>query len=504
MAKIEQIKNKKHEVIHPVTTKEAVEGLADALTEKQDTLVPGSNIKNINGESIVGSGTLYVTPSSGTFTVDSELSEESDNAVENKTITQALSTKQEVLISGENIKTVGGESILGSGNIIVGDDNAIKFVPQELDSGQQEQARDNIGAGTLRYNNELAEPEITESNTIQIEDVEGNPLFPVTEASLVRGLQEGGFSKYIMCWDGTNTPVASSIPEDVIVSYLGVEYVGTLIADDSTANMVYLVYSTVQPGEYNRYITIFENGEYSWKPLSSTQIVSPTIADDLETNNASMALSARQGVVIKGKLDQLGQQVNYLSGKYYGVFESATSLPADADEDGHAFIGALAPFEVWQFSTSTGEWTNTGATVEGISGEDGEDGVGFSAINTPEVVDGTVILTLSDGNTITLDLNHDHPDYIPKSAGSEIPEDGFAPDIPYKLGVLTGAITFKLAPEVQGNTNHYFWTFTAGQTAPTITWPTGMEWFDGTGPTIVNYGYYEISVLDGVAAYLQK
>lgn len=59
--------------------------------------------------------------------------------------------KQDTLVSGTNIKTVNGESLLGSGNIVAGDPNAVKYTEQSLTSSQQEQARLNIGAGTSDF-----------------------------------------------------------------------------------------------------------------------------------------------------------------------------------------------------------------------------------------------------------------------------------------------------------------------------------------------------------------
>lgn len=52
--------------------------------------------------------------------VDGELSNTSENPVMNKVITAALALKQALLVSGENIKTINGISILGEGNIAVG------------------------------------------------------------------------------------------------------------------------------------------------------------------------------------------------------------------------------------------------------------------------------------------------------------------------------------------------------------------------------------------------
>ena len=85
-----------------------------ALNDKQDSLVSGTNIKTINGTSILGSGDIAI---SGEVTVDTALSPTSTNPVQNKVINTALNDKQDSLVSGTNIKTINGNSLLGSGNI---------------------------------------------------------------------------------------------------------------------------------------------------------------------------------------------------------------------------------------------------------------------------------------------------------------------------------------------------------------------------------------------------
>ena len=59
----------------------------DLDSEKQDVLVSGENIKTINSQSILGNGDIEI---SGNVTVDSELSTTSNNPVENKVITNAI------------------------------------------------------------------------------------------------------------------------------------------------------------------------------------------------------------------------------------------------------------------------------------------------------------------------------------------------------------------------------------------------------------------------------
>lgn len=94
----------------------APEGYAtkEELATKQDSLISGHNIKTINGQSVLGQGNIEI---SGGGTVDSELSETSENPVQNKVITTALNGKQNSLVSGTTIKTINGNSILGEGNI---------------------------------------------------------------------------------------------------------------------------------------------------------------------------------------------------------------------------------------------------------------------------------------------------------------------------------------------------------------------------------------------------
>jgi len=84
-----------------------------ALDAKQDTLVSGTNIKTINGTTVLGSGDITIgggTPEWGDITGD----------LFNQTDLQAqLDSKQEYLFSGTNIKTINSTSVLGSGDLAV-------------------------------------------------------------------------------------------------------------------------------------------------------------------------------------------------------------------------------------------------------------------------------------------------------------------------------------------------------------------------------------------------
>ena len=103
------------------------ENVKNTVKGKQDILVSGQNIKTINSQSILGDGDISIAGGSDII-VDSSLSTTSVNPVQNKVITKALNDKadqddlvykQDKLFSGQNIKTVNGESILGEGDLSV-------------------------------------------------------------------------------------------------------------------------------------------------------------------------------------------------------------------------------------------------------------------------------------------------------------------------------------------------------------------------------------------------
>ena len=118
-----------------------IDGTPD-LSQKQDTLISGTNIKTINNQSILGSGNINIEGGSGTPTdvqingssitssgTANIVTEGVYNSSTNKIATMSdvpdVTGKQDTLVSGTNIKTINGSSILGSGNINISGGEAI-------------------------------------------------------------------------------------------------------------------------------------------------------------------------------------------------------------------------------------------------------------------------------------------------------------------------------------------------------------------------------------------
>ena len=108
--------------------------LETALTSKQDTLISGTNIKTINSQSLLGSGDITIQGGESTDVringtsitsggVADIKTQGTYNATSNKIATVSdlpdISTKQDTLVSGTNIKTINNQSILGSGNLSI-------------------------------------------------------------------------------------------------------------------------------------------------------------------------------------------------------------------------------------------------------------------------------------------------------------------------------------------------------------------------------------------------
>ena len=161
-------------------SKVEVDNLIPDINTKQDTLVSATNIKTINGESILGSGDLVIsgggavdlsdyykkTETYSKVEVDTKIADipptdlsgyynktEVNNIIDSipatdlsnyydKTETYSkvetnslVATKQDTLVSGNSIKTINGQSVLGNGNIVITDATTVKLTGDQTIDG---------------------------------------------------------------------------------------------------------------------------------------------------------------------------------------------------------------------------------------------------------------------------------------------------------------------------------------------------------------------------------
>ena len=85
------------------------------LNSKQDTLVSGTNIKTINGESVLGTGDIEISSQ-----VDTEMSDTSENAVQNKVIKQYVDNASSEFSNWKNgASIVAGQNSNSTGSMCV-------------------------------------------------------------------------------------------------------------------------------------------------------------------------------------------------------------------------------------------------------------------------------------------------------------------------------------------------------------------------------------------------
>ena len=108
------------DTIDPMSNKDFVEIDWDyvdthSMFTKQDTLVSGSNIKTINSQSLLGSGNIEIEGVTDYSLLNNKPSINNVPLLGNKDLNEL--SIQPKLTSGSNIKTINGQSILGNGNI---------------------------------------------------------------------------------------------------------------------------------------------------------------------------------------------------------------------------------------------------------------------------------------------------------------------------------------------------------------------------------------------------
>lgn len=184
------------------------DNFTDLYTNKQNTLVSGTNIKTINSTSLLGSGNVSV---------------------------------QATLVSGTNIKTINGNSILGSGDLTIsggitgsGTDN---YIPRFNGTTALENSiifdnATNIGIGTaspvdkLDVNGSLRlrgnTPSFTAANNSGVIDFVPTSIFPTDPQMRIAALGNSTVGASILFQTGTNSGTITERMRITPAGYVGI------------------------------------------------------------------------------------------------------------------------------------------------------------------------------------------------------------------------------------------------------------------------------------------
>ena len=120
LTNVQTVANDADTKVDALTTR--VEGVETEMNDKQDLLVSGTNIKTINNQSILGEGNIEIsdyytkTEADEIFATTTQVNHQ---AADISALQTDMRGKQATLVSGENIKTINSQSILGSGDLTI-------------------------------------------------------------------------------------------------------------------------------------------------------------------------------------------------------------------------------------------------------------------------------------------------------------------------------------------------------------------------------------------------
>ena len=184
------------------------------------------------------------------------------------------------------------------------------------------------------------------------------------------------------------------------------------------------------------------------------------------------------------------------------VITSHQDISGKADKVSGATNGHFASLDSNGNLTDSGKGASDFGTYSKPSG----------GIPASDIASGVIPTVPTISNDIVTDKNSTTKTTSPSAVYNEIypsivttqPNGGFLPNVVYDLGTLTGTITFALAAATDNNiVNAYHWTFETSSTAPTISWPSGVNWLGGSSPVVGTSCHYEIMVRNSYGTFLE-
>lgn len=220
-----------------------ISALETDMRGKQATLVSGENIKTINSESILGTGDIQINGVS---------EEQAQEIAKIPTLETNMMAKQDTLVSGTNIKTINGESVLGEGNIEVAKKT-------DIPSTDNLATKDELTAVETVANNADAKADAATSRIESVETAMGNKQDTLVSGTNIKTVNSqsilGEGNIIIEGSGGIKTYEASEIPS-VLLKELKEAVSNALTKRD------YSKYTTTDVTPISQFLSNLSNGDY--------------------------------------------------------------------------------------------------------------------------------------------------------------------------------------------------------------------------------------------------
>jgi len=163
-------------------------------------------------------------------------------------------------------------------------------------------------------------------------------------------------------------------------------------------------------------------------------------------------------------------EINGLGG--YVVLDSIQELPASPSNPnlGYLIGDILYVYVGTGGDTLDGKYKDCGE----FRGPEGKQGVGFASASSPATADGTWQITLTNGDTVTIDLNHVHPQYETVSPITNAASGALVVNEYRDFGTVS-ALTVTLDGGTMANYDLYKFAFTCASDSTTLTLPSGVK-----------------------------
>ena len=409
-----------------------------------------------------------------------------------------LSGKQATLVSGTNIKTINNESLLGPGNIDIQGGSQVQADWDEADPTDPAYIKNKptipSAPGTLDTDNASAQtPSASESlaGTVKLHkvaktgsyaDLLNKPTIPA--------------DKIFIATYGTTTYA------DILAAYNAGKAVFVNKSDEQLIMPLILIDATNASfgGEisgYQMYFAKCSNSDVWSKNMYSAELLSNRVSSWQATPSNNKYPTEK---LVKDSLDGKQPTIDSSHKLDYSLIDNAPGV-ANASTLGLVKVNKAAgginiSGDILVLDTASAAEIAAKTTVCALK---------VSQIDKAVQVGVTTnTISLSDAEKTSAMAWLGVYDAIHPAVQTSQPAGGFAPNILYNLGELSGNTTFALATPPDANiANHYYWTFDTPASAPSITWPAGITWLGGSAPTINASKHYEISVLNGIGVAME-